>query len=146
MKQFIVLLAVLPLMIVFFTQFTLDQINESKISIVNECVYAAKENAKQEGGFTAQIQSELKRKLAGALGISESEIVITTNADRSGAVKRMTSAAAISASDWKDKLIYYKISVPIGKMMAGTDFLGIRESENSYVYTVDAYTASEWLD
>ena len=146
MKQFIVLLAVLPLMIVFFTQFTLDQINESKISIVNECVYAAKENAKQEGGFTAQIQSELKRKLAGALGISESEIVITTNADRSGAVKRMTSASAISAADWKDKLIYYKISVPIGKMMAGTGFLGIRESENSYVYTIDAYTASEWLD
>ena len=141
-----VLMAVLPLMIVFFTQFSLDQMNESKIAIVNECVYAAKEEAKQEGGFTAQIQSSLKQKIAGALGISENEITITTNADRSGAVKRLTSAAAISAADWKDKLIYYKVSVPIGNMMAGAGLLGIRESENKYVYTVDAYTASEWLD
>lgn len=146
MKQFMVLIAVLPLMLMLLLQFTLDQMNESKIALVNDYVYTAKEEAKQKGGFTSDIQTALRQKLASALGISENEIVISTNADMQGSIKRMTSASAISSADWKNKLIYYKVSVPIGKMMAGTEFLGIRESDNKYIYTVDAYTASEWLD
>ena len=145
MKQFIVLLAVLPLMLIFFTQFTLDQINESKIALVNDYVYTAKEEAKQEGAFTASIQSELKQHLAKALNISENDVVITCNAKNRGSVKRMT-AAAVSAGDWEKRLIHYTVSVPIGKMMAGTEFFGIRAADNSYVYTIDAYTASEYLD
>lgn len=132
-------------MLVFLLQFTLDQMNESKIAIVNDCVYTAKEEAKQLGGFTSAIQGNLKQKLATALGISENEIVITTNANEKTPIKRMTSASAISTNDWKQKLIHYTVSVPIGKLMAGTEFFGIRD-DNTFVYTIDAYTASELID
>ena len=49
MKQFIVLLAILPLMLVFLLQFILDQQTEAKISMINSYVYTAKEYAKQYG-------------------------------------------------------------------------------------------------
>ena len=48
MKQFLVLAAILPLMLVFFVQFSMDQINSSRIGILSDMVYAAKEEAKQE--------------------------------------------------------------------------------------------------
>ena len=59
MKRFLVLAAILPLMLVFFVQFSIDRINFSRIGILLDLVYTAKEEAKQEGCFTQQIRSEL---------------------------------------------------------------------------------------
>ena len=61
MKQFIVLLAVLPIMLLFIAQFILEQQNEMKISLITDIVYEAKEEAKQLGGF----DTEALRKAAG---------------------------------------------------------------------------------
>ena len=60
MKQLIVLTAVLPLMLIFMAQFTLDQKNNHAINIIQEEVYTAKEQAKQEGCFTPAIIQDLK--------------------------------------------------------------------------------------
>ena len=142
MKQFLVLAAILPLMLVFFVQFSMDQINSSRIGILTDIVYAAKEEAKQEGCFTSQIRSELTANISSALGIDPSEVRI----EATDTVRyRIMNAGGYGRDDWERGLIYYKGSVPIGELMAGRRLFGIREQDNLYYYTIESYTASEKL-
>ena len=76
MKQFLVLAAILPLMLVFFVQFSMDQINSSRIGILSDMVYAAKEEAKQEGCFTQRIKDDLIANVSSALQIDPSDVRI----------------------------------------------------------------------
>jgi hypothetical protein len=144
MKQFLVLLAILPLILLFFLQFASDQINNSRMAIVNDYVYTAKEEAKQAGGFTPQIKGKLKTRLAEALNISADSITIASNATGEGQIQRMTKACA-SDSEWRTHLIHYVVTVPIGSIMAGGELMGIKAEDNVYNYTIEAYTASEYL-
>ena len=137
MKQFIVLCAILPLLLIFMLQFTLDQTISAKSGIVADMVYAAKEEAKQAGCFTADIQSRLRANLSQALGISADEIEITATED---VRYRLTD----TSGDLSRGLIYYKVSVPIGDAMAGMGFFGLGRN-NTYVCTVESYAASEKL-
>ena len=142
MKQFLVLAAILPLMLVFFVQFSMDQINSSRIGILSDMVYAAKEEAKQEGCFTAQIRNELTANIASALQIDPSDVRI----EATDTVRyRIMDADRYGTEDWERGLIYYKVSVPIGELMAGRRLFGIREQDNVYYYTIESYTASERL-
>lgn len=142
MKQFLVLAAILPLMLVFFVQFSMDQINSSRIGILSDMVYAAKEEAKQEGCFTAQIRSNLTANIASALQIDPSDVRI----EATDTVRyRIMEADRYGNEDWERGLIYYKVSVPIGELMAGRRLFGIREQDNVYYYTIESYTASEKL-
>ena len=142
MKQFLVLAAILPLMLVFFVQFSMDQINSSRIGILSDMVYAAKEEAKQEGCFTAQIKSELTANIASALQIDTADVRI----EATDTVRyRIMEADRYGNDDWERGLIYYKVSVPIGELMAGRRLFGIREQDNVYYYTIESYTASERL-
>ena len=142
MKQFLVLLAVLPLMLVFFVQFSVDQINSSRVAQLSDIVYAAKEQAKQEGCFSASLQDELRRNIASRLGISADAIEIEAD---SVPVSRLYSAAGFGNGDWQRGLIHYSVRVDIGPAMAGTSLLGIKEKNNIYTYVIDSYTASERL-
>ncbi len=135
MKQFIVMLAVLPLMLVFLLQFSLEQQNSVKIAAVSDIVYAAKEEAKQAGAFTAEIQAGMKRRISERLGIPESEIVIESGLSE---VYRVDSERG-------RRIISYRVSVPIGSIVAGRSLFGIREEDNRYVYTIRSITASEKL-
>lgn len=142
MKQFLVLAAILPLMLVFFVQFSMDQINSSRIGVLSDMVYAAKEEAKQAGCFTTQIRSSLTSNIASALGIDPSEIRI----EATDTVRyRIMNAGGYGNGDWERGLIYYKVSVPIGELMAGRRLFGIREQDNRYWYVIESYTASEKL-
>ncbi|MBO4880840.1 MAG: hypothetical protein J5555_04090 [Firmicutes bacterium] len=142
MKQFLVLAAILPLMLVFFVQFSMDQINSSRIGILSDMVYAAKEEAKQEGCFTTQIKSELTANIASALQIDPADVRI----EATDTVRyRIMEADRYGNDDWERGLIYYKVSVPIGELMAGRRLFGIREQDNVYYYTIESYTASERL-
>ncbi|MBR0130307.1 MAG: hypothetical protein IJM08_03280 [Firmicutes bacterium] len=142
MKQFLVLAAVLPLMLIFFVQFSLDQINSSRIAVFSDLVYSAKEEARQEGCFTDSIKADLRRKISSALGIRESDIVI----EATDTVQyRLISAEGYTDSNWKRGLIYYKVSVPIGQVMAGKSMFGIKDEDNEYYYTIENYAASERL-
>lgn len=142
MKQFMVLIAVLPLMLVFFLQFSLDQINSSRIAIFTDLVYAAKEEAKQEGCFTGEIKEELRSRIAERLNIPENSVTIEAD---STPVYRISSAAGYTDSDWERGLIHYKVSADIGKAMAGARLFGIREKDNVYRYVIESYAASELL-
>ena len=142
MKQFLVLAAILPLMLVFFVQFSMDQINSSRIGILSDLVYAAKEEAKQEGCFTQQIKSELTANISSALQIDPSDVRI----EATDTVRyRIMEAGGYGNGDWERGLIHYRVSVPIGELMAGRRLFGIREQDNVYYYTIDSYTASEKL-
>jgi len=138
MKQFIVLLAVLPLMLVFFVQFGLEQLNESKIAIINDFVYTAKEVAKQDGCFTEEKAEKLISDIASALNISEDKVRIIADSNVKG---RMTK----DNTDWDDSLLHYRVEVDLEGVMAGAKLLGIKDSENCYTYVIDSYTASEYL-
>ena len=135
MKQFLVMLAVLPLMLVFLAQFSLEQQNSAKISAVSDIVYAAKEEAKQEGDFSPQLQARMKRQIAEAVGVPEFAIVI--EAETSGVYR-------VDAERTRG-LISYRVSVPIGSIMAGNSLFGISDSDNRYIYTIKSVAASEKL-
>ncbi len=133
MKQLIVLMGVLPILLVFLLQYALDQRNNDSISRFQECVYQAKEQAKQKGCFTAEIKEEMIDKIERNLGIEEEEMVI---------VLEEIPQYRTSVFDERE-LIYYKVSVPIEKIMAGNRFFGIPDKENQAMYTIESWTASE---
>lgn len=138
MKQLIVLTAVLPLMLIFMAQFTLEQKNNYAINTIQQQVYNAKEQAKQEGCFTSAIIRELKESISGKLGISQSDILVTATE---------TPCYRINYFDPSGErgIIHYSISVPINKIMAGGNLLGIPKEENKMIYTVEGAAASELL-
>jgi len=132
MKQFIVLMAVLPVMLLFLLQFTLEQKNSLVIARVQDFTNAAKEEAKQEGYFSTEIKERLKNKISRATGISAERIIIESE-----------DSVKFRYSIGNERLIYYRVEVPIEEVMAGSRLLGISKEENSYVYVIDSYTASE---
>ena len=139
MKNFIVLAAVLPLLLVFLLQFTLDQKNNANVGRFQEYVYTAKEQARQEGCFTESITAELRKNVARAFGISEAEVQI--EATQTPQYRVNTFAGPEDARG----LIRYRVSVPLEKIMAGPRLFGIREEENRGLYTIESWTASERL-
>lgn len=135
MKQLIVLMGVLPILLVFLLQYALDQKNSDNVSRFQEYVYQAKEQAKQEGCFTPEIRGELIDKIKRDFNIEEEDMII----DLEEAPQYRTSVFD------ERELIYYRISVPIEKIMAGNRFFGIPDSENRGMYTIESWTASELL-
>lgn len=141
MKQFIVLAAVLPLMLLFFVQFSVDQINASRAGLLADMVYAAKEEAKQAGCFTEEIESGLRDRISETFGIEREDILI--EATRS--VQYRINDAGPTGEGLERGLIYYKVCVPIGELMAGGRLMGIGKEDNTYFYTIESCTASERL-
>lgn len=142
MKQFIVLLAVLPLLLVFFVQFSMDQMTHARIGLFLDYVYTAKEEAKQEGLFTEEITDKLRENISMSFDIKPSDVVI----EATETVRyRMMQGCGFEAEDFERGLIYYKVSVPIAEMMAGRRLFGIKKEDNTGYYTIESYTASELL-
>ncbi|MBO4818816.1 MAG: hypothetical protein J5528_01645 [Firmicutes bacterium] len=132
MKQFIVLLAVLPIMLLFLAQFSLEQQNSKKIALITDIVYAAKEEAKQEGGFDTE---KLREELADALGADPADIII--EAPEIHSVKRVET-------DGSRGIIKYKVVAPMGEVNAGKKYLGIKDS-SSYGYRIESSAPSEYI-
>ena len=130
MKQFIVLMAILPIMLVFVIQIGHDQKNGEKINRIQSVVYAGKEKAKQEGCFTPQIKSDIKSGIEKSTGIPASEIKVISD----GIVKHRYDGP-------EGRLIHYRVEVPIDDVMAATNFFRISDHENRYKYVIDSYTA-----
>ena len=135
MKQFLVMLAVLPLMMVFLLQFSLEQQKSVRLAAASDIVYAAREEAKQEGGFSPQLQRKLKSQLAERLGVSEDEVIIEASELE---VYRV-------GEDLSRGIISYSVTVPAGRVMAAGSMFGINDEENSYNFTIRSITASEKL-
>ncbi len=133
MKQLIVLMAVLPILMVFVLQMTYDQKVTAQISAVQGIVYSAKEDARQEGAFTSEIQAGMKAQIAKKLGISESEVILECDEE----IKKRDGIA-------QNRMINYKVTVPIRDVMAGGSLLGVSD-DNEITFVIDSFTASEKL-
>ena len=143
MKQFIVLLAVLPLLLVFVLQVSLDQRRETVQALVAAEVTAVCNEARAEGGFSRNVQERFCRRLAERLqeaGISIAPADITIAADE-GPMYRQNS---FQEGD-KRGLIAYEICVPVGVRMAGAQLFGIAKEENRGVLRFCGTLASELL-
>ena len=135
MKQIIVLAAILPLLLIFIAQFTVQEKNaQIKMGIAND-VYAAAEQARQDGCFTAGNISRLKQQIASRSGTQESEILI--------AADEVTKYRVNSYNE--NERIHYKVEVSIKKAMAGNRFFGISDEENRGVFVIENDIASERL-
>jgi hypothetical protein len=135
MKQLIVLMGILPILLVFLMQYTLDQRNSDNISRFQEYVYQAKEQAKQTGCFTPKIKEEMIAKIETDFGVGMEDMVVELEE---------IPQYRTSAFDERE-LIHYKVAVPIDKIMAGNRFFGISDEENQGMYTIESWTASELL-
>lgn len=137
MKQFIVLTAILPILLLFAAQFALDQRNSIAVSFIQDRVYAAREKARQEGRFTDEIQQDLRMELAAFLGIDPAAIAIEATEDVQYRINHFTGDGR--------GILHYSVRVPIGEAMAGAAFLGLPAAENNRIVTVEGQAASERL-
>jgi len=135
MKQVIVLAAILPLLLIFIVQFTLQEKNaQMKMSVASE-VYTASEQARQDGYFTTENISRLRQQLALKAGVQESDILI--DADE---VPKYRVNSYI-----ENERIHYRIEVPMERFMAGNRFFGISDEDNRGVYVIENNISSERL-
>ena len=137
MKQFIVLAAILPLLLVFVIQFSADQQYDIAVAAVNDAVYAAKERAKQEGCFTGEIIDWLRKEISGKIqGLDPADIVIGSGTD--------TEPVYRIGTDGGSGLIHYQISIPMKNITAGRGLLHMSGEPDRW-YVIDSYTPSERL-
>ena len=132
MKQFIVLMAVLPIMLVLLLQFTNDQANSEKVAFVQSVVYAAKEDAKQEGCFTDEIKERIVSDICSGLSVPPEYVEIEADDE-----------VKYRYAEGDGRYINYRVSVRLDNVMAGGRLLGIEEEKNFTTYVIDSYTASE---
>lgn len=135
MKQLIVFLAVMPIMLIFVMQFGLEQMNSSRIIRLENYVYSSKEIAKQSGYFSDSNILDLKSKIADEFDLKTEEIYFEGT---------ITPKYRVNQFDERE-LIFYKVSVPIKKIMAGASLLGISQEENQGYYIINSFTSSECL-
>ncbi len=133
MKQFIVLLAVFPLMMAFMLQFAAQQKTDYRIQLINNAVENACEKAKTEGRFSESNVSGLRTSLADISDSDEDSIEISVSEDMKYRTGRYDER----------EMIQYRIAVPIDGLMAMPGLFGISSEENSMIYVLEDEFASE---
>jgi hypothetical protein len=121
MKQFIVLLAVLPLTLALIMQIGLAQSNFALIAAAESIVRgSAAPAAADAGGFTNDIRADMAGRLHAATGVPRADISI--DADRKAGA---------------DGAISYRVSVPIRRLVAAPGIFGISQKDNFATYTIE---------
>lgn len=138
MKQFLVLAAVLPLLLVFMVQFSEEQAWGLKTAAIDDTVYTAREMAKQDGCFSSRVAGWLKNELCRKIkGLKAEDIIIDPKTD----VRPVYRAGAGRG----DGLIYYRVCVAVDPPRAGLALLGGAAYGNKTWYVVEGFTPSERL-
>ena len=133
MKQFIVLLAILPILLLFMSQIAFEQKNINKVNLIQAIVYSAKEDAKQAGYFSAGITEQTTQELLSIQGVEE--VTITSN----------QNSPQNRYSLGSNRFIDYRIEIVLTDIMAGGGTI-IDKEKNRYTYVLEGYTASEFLE
>ncbi|MDD3350186.1 MAG: hypothetical protein PHC40_04935 [Eubacteriales bacterium] len=135
MSKYIAALMVLPLLLFFCVQYGVQLKNQYIMTEVENTVYAAKEAAKQEGYFTAEIVSDMKQEIAVQAGVEETQIIVNVTT---------TPKYRENSFDKRD-LIAYSVGVPIKSIIAAHKMWGIGDADNQMIYTVHGVVGSERL-
>lgn len=123
-------------MLIFPTQYSLNQLNHTRMSqyeslVINESVY----KARREGMFSPQNIQNLKSKVAQLYNISENEVIVN-----------VTTTPKYRRDVFDDReLIKYEISVPIKNIIVGSSFFNLNAQGNSTMYTIKGAVESEVL-
>jgi hypothetical protein len=112
MKQFIVLAAILPVLMLFLAQFLLDGQRQVRMSAAEDAVRTFCLEASYYGRTGAGEAGALRHKLSGIFGTSPSNIAVEIAPAREG-------------------VLSYRIVFPVGKIMAGAGFMGLSAARNN---------------
>lgn len=133
MKNFIVIAVSLPLMLALMCQLSLSHVNNLRLQLAMEYIYAAREEAKQEGYFSDSVREELKERIAKLYGIDPSRVIIEGD----------TALSDIKYRNRGERFIHYRVSFPAGRLVL--DILTRNSRLNKSRYVIDNYTPSEKL-
>lgn len=133
MKQFIVLLAILPILLLFMVQIAFEQRNINTSNLIQGIVYSAKEEAKQAGYFSPDHIERITIELLSIPNVEE--VTITSN--------QVSPQRRYSLGS--NRFIDYRIELVLSNVMAGGGTI-ISKEKNRYTYLVEGYTASEFLE
>lgn len=133
MKQFIVLTAILPLLLVLMLQFVHEQKNLAVTQQIQAIVYGAKEEARLMGYFSPELIEQTRIELMNLTGVEKV------------AFYSPQEAPLIRYSLGENRFIDYRIEVSLGDVMAGGEFF-IPAAKNKYTYVLEGYTPSEYLE
>jgi hypothetical protein len=112
MKQIIVLAAILPLMMAFVMQYSLEQSRHHATLSAEESIRYACSQATELGGFTPELSERLRSELASKLGVSADSIELALDAPGEAEPAR------------------YRIVIPVGKIISSNKFFGIKDEDN----------------
>ena len=140
MKQFLVLIAVLPIMLVIMVQYSLNTIVNVKVDAVSDIVYTYKEIARQDGTFHNVI-TEMKNKIAEVCNINADDIITEGTYVEPKPIYKINSLGSSNVANIDDLFIHYKIKVPISELKS-LGFL-LKLNKDNYYYVIDSFVASE---
>ena len=135
MKQFLVLLAVFPIMLAFMLQFTVQQNMDYRIQRINQAVENSCEQAKAEGFFSQDNLRKLRCTVSDVTSCAEENIRIETSEE----VKYRTGGY-----DTREMISFY-MSVPLEGIAAMPALFGISREENQMLYVLENEFPSERL-
>lgn len=133
MSKYIAGLIVLIFLAPCFSQYVVETKNNHSISLCESVVYAAKEQAKQEGYFTPEIIDNMKSEIAKIFKIEKGEIIVN-----------VTTTPKYRMNEFDEReLISYEIGVPIKKIIGANSSWGISDEDNQMIRYIRGSVASE---
>jgi hypothetical protein len=132
LKQLIVLAATLPVMLAFIMQFALIQVNHSRAIRAEEVVHNARIDAELNGGFTEGTRELLVSQIANIYDVAPQDIAVES---------RVTG-------DRSPRIISYRISIPVPKIIAANRLFGIDDRDNRGRHVIEGAVQdlSEYLE
>lgn len=135
MKSFIVGTAVFLIMIFFVLQWSIEQQGHYKRTALINIVTQHAQQARMEGYFTEDIKTSMREKISDKLHIQQDEIVM-----------EVTDTPKYRTEVFNEnEMISYKVSVPMGQIVAMAGLWGLDEDSNSYWYPIEGKVSSERL-
>ena len=112
MKQIIILSATIPILLVIMLQFSLEQVKHSRNLAMENALHEYRMAASLDFDNLYTETDKLQSKLANIYNVSTKEIHI------------------ILVPNDIDKSAIYSISIPISKIMAGAEFMNLKDNKN----------------
>ncbi len=135
MTKFIAFALSIMLLLFFPLQAGVERINHYKMASTDNIVHGYSQKARIEGRFSESITDAMIRDLRDYLKIPESEIVVEVTTDMRYRTDRFNQT----------EFIYYKVAIPIERIIAMHQFWGLSGEENQMYYVVEGVVGSERL-
>lgn len=129
MKDVIVLCAILPFTLAIISFPLHMEMNSHNESFVRETVYSGAQQASRDGYFSTSNIENIKDDIASRLDIEENDIKITFD----------------STIKYRPENIYYKVEVPVKKVVPANKLFGISNENNKGKIVIENQIKSERL-